>query len=89
MKDTLFSNTSLAAANASLALVLDVAARQGFFIAVSANLTNVNDELSVPTGDGDDEVVPGSRLFPTDVYRNTIAAGEPYLKIFDRVFQGA
>ncbi|KAF8577474.1 FAD-binding domain-containing protein [Ramaria rubella] len=83
--NTIFPNTTIGAANAAIAPFLDGVRDLGFTVQTSVNTAIVNDVLSNTTDDiGGVEMILGSRLWSSDVYRNNISAiGTAYKTLFD------
>ena len=87
--DTVFPNTSIAAANATLSPFLEAVSKAGFSFQPLITSASVNQILSGgSTGTGDDlggsEEVLGSRLWADDVYTQKVTAiGAAYKALFD------
>ncbi|KAF8528285.1 hypothetical protein JB92DRAFT_3139728 [Gautieria morchelliformis] len=84
--ETYFPNTSIAAANASLAPFLNAVSELGFSFEISINQSNINDILISKTLDDQagGEGVLGSRLLSDGVYRqNATAIGAAYKALLD------
>ena len=91
--DTVFPNTSIAAANATLEPFIDAASKSGFSFQISVSSAPINQVLSAGLGNGDDlggvELIFGSRLWPEDLYRkNATAIGAAFKALFDEGAQG-
>jgi hypothetical protein len=81
---TIFPNTSVVAANASMTPLFNAIAAAGFFGFTAVNTSNVNDAMTVTTDSSGDESIQGSRLIPADIYRNNATAiGAAYKTLLD------
>ncbi|KAF8576042.1 hypothetical protein K439DRAFT_1419237 [Ramaria rubella] len=82
---TLFPNTTIAAANTAISPFLNSVRALGFDVNTLVGMSPVNDVLSTAQDErGGIEVILGSRLWSSDVYRNKVTAiGTAYKTLFD------